>query len=115
MGTMVYQNRNNESEPTHQNIPDPQAVNGGDSNSMGRSVLSMKFAAQAIKRKASNNSTAAEYNQSVFDNRVQEPYEPTDNRLAKPAIIDQNYGNTSQPLRTKNVPNGLLRRATGGA
>lgn len=34
--------------------------------------------------------------------------------IQAPAFIKQNPPNMAQPIKTKNVPNGLLRRATGG-
>ncbi len=75
----------------------------------GRSILSVKNAAEVIKRKGSNYQ-----NKQTIDLRlnINKPQPQINGSIENPLFIT---GDISLQTKGTNVPNGLLRRATGGA
>ena len=87
-----------------------RSFGASDSHSNGgRSILSVKNAAEVIKRKGSNYQ-----NNQTIDLRlnINKPQLQINGSIENPLFIT---GDISLQTKGKNVPNGLLRRATGGA
>ena len=72
----------------------------------GRSVLSIKNAAEVIKRKGSYQTGTCELRVNI--NKASYQQQNQGDQMVTSAIIPQ-------VVRGKNVPNGLLRRATDNA